>query len=86
MDQFSDFPPTLTAPAPNATTVSPNDIALLSTVSRAIYIGQTGDVSAEMKSGQIVTFQNVQGGSILAIRALKICQTGTTATGMFALW
>lgn len=86
MDQFKDFPTTLTSPATNAAAITPSDTALMGDVSRAVYIGQTGDLSVEMQSGQIVTFQNVQGGSILALRTLKIRQTGTTAVGIVALW
>lgn len=86
MDIFKDFPATLTSPATNAAAVAPSDTTPLTSVSRAIYIGQSGDVSVEMQSGQIVTFQNVQGGSILALRTLKVRQTGTTAVGIVALW
>ncbi|MGR3290530.1 MAG: spike base protein, RCAP_Rcc01079 family [Paracoccaceae bacterium] len=86
MDQFKDFPTTLTSPASNAASITPSDTALMTDVSRALYIGQTGDVSVEMQSGQIITFQNVQGGSILALRTLKIRQTGTTAVGIVSLW
>lgn len=85
MDQFKDFPSTLTSPATHAIAITPNDTALLPVVTRAIYAGQTGDVSVEMQSGQIVTFENIQAGSILAIRALKVRQTGSTATGLIAL-
>jgi len=84
MDQFKDFPVTLTSPATNAAAVAPSDTATLSTVSRALYVGQTGDISVEMQSGEIVTFQNVQGGSILA--TLKIRASGTTALGIVAMW
>ena len=86
MDQFKDLPATLTSPATYAGDVVPNDTVPLSVVTRAVYVGQTGDVSVEMQSGQIVTFQNVQGGSILAIRTLKVRATGTTATGVVAMW
>jgi len=86
MDIFKDFPATLTSPATNATDIVPSDTLPLTNVSRAIYVGQTGDISVEMQSGQIVSFQNVQGGSILALRTLKIRQTGTTAVGIVALW
>ncbi len=86
MDQFKDFPVTLTSPATNASPVTPSDTQPLAFVSRAIYVGQTGDVSVEMQSGQIVTFQNVQGGTILALRTLKIRQTGTSALGIVAMW
>lgn len=86
MDQFKDFPITLTSPATSAILVTPSDATVLTSISRAIYVGQTGDISVEMQSGQITTFQNVQGGSILALRTLKIRQTGTTATGIIAMW
>ncbi len=86
MDQFKDYPTTLTSPASNAVPITPNDMTPLANVTRAIYVGQTGDVSVEMQNGQIVTFQNVQGGSILALRTMKIRQTGTTALGIIALW
>ena len=86
MDQFKDFPVTLTSPATNAISLTPNDTTPLSTVSRAIFVGAAGDLSVEMQSGQIVDFQGVQSGSILAIRVLKVRQTGTTATGIVSLW
>lgn len=86
MDQFKDFPATLTSPATNALEITPNDTAPLAAVSRAIYVGQTGDVAAELQSGQVVTFQNVQSGTILAIRTLKILQSGTTANGIISMW
>ncbi|MBV1867637.1 MAG: hypothetical protein KUG69_06995 [Marinosulfonomonas sp.] len=86
MDQFRDFPVTLTSPATNAMEAIPSDLDPLELVTRALYVGQTGNISVEMQSGQIVDFQNVQGGSILAIRTLKVRATGTTATGIIAMW
>lgn len=86
MDQFKDFPATLTSPATNAVAITPSDTIPLANISRAVYVGQTGDVSVEMQSGQIVTFQNVQGGSILALRTMKIRAAGTTALGIIAVW
>ena len=86
MDQFKDFPVTLTSPATNAANITPSDTSPISTVSRAIYVGVAGDISVEMQSGEIVVFQGVQSGSILALRTLKVRQTGTTAAGIVALW
>ncbi|MEE9427102.1 MAG: hypothetical protein V3V25_03040 [Paracoccaceae bacterium] len=86
MDIFKDFSATLTSPASNAQEITPSDTLPLSNVSRAIYVGQSGDISVEMQSGQIATFQNIQGGSILALRTLKIRQTGTTAIGIVSMW
>ena len=86
MDQFKDLPVTLTSPATNAISLTPDDTTPLGTVSRAIYVGAGGDLSVEMQSGQIVDFQGVQSGTILAIRVLKVRQTGTTAAGIVSLW
>ncbi|MFV2002361.1 MAG: hypothetical protein ACC619_05220 [Paracoccaceae bacterium] len=86
MDQFKDFPVTLTSPATNASALVPSDTATLPVISRAIFVGQTGDVSVEMQGGQTVLFQNVQAGSILAIRATRLRQTGTTASAIVSMW
>lgn len=86
MDFYKDAPLTLTSPATSAASVTPDDTLPLKCTSRAIYVGNTGDISVEMKDGQIVDFVNVQGGTVLAVRAIRIRQTGTTATGVVALW
>jgi len=86
MDQFRDYPITLTSPATNAAAVTPDDVALLGTTSRAVFVGQPGDLAVQMQGGQSVTLPNVQGGSLLALRVVKVLQTGTTAAGIVALW
>ncbi len=86
MDYFKDLPVTLTSPASDAMAVTPDDAQLLGCVSRAIYVGHTGNVSIEMAGGQIVDFDNVQGGTVLAVRAHRVRATGTTAAGIVALW
>jgi len=86
MDKFSDYPTTLTAPARDAVAVVPNDSTDLSVLPRALFIGQTGDVSAVLAGGQSLVFRNVQAGSILPVRAVRVNATGTTATDLVALW
>ena len=86
MDKFSDYPTTLVAPARDAQAVTPHDTNELPVLPRAIYVGQTGDVSARLAGGQSVVFANVQAGSVLPVRARGINQTGTTAGGLLALW
>ena len=86
MDLFKDLPPSLTAPATDATSLTPSDTAVLSPIPRAIFIGQAGDVTVEMQGGQVVTYSNVQGGTVLAIRALRVHQTGTTASAIVSMW
>lgn len=86
MDKFSDYPTTLTAPAREASVIVPNDTADLPQVPRAIYVGQTGNISVRLSAGQPVIFANVQGGSFLPVRAVGVDATGTTAGGLIALW
>jgi hypothetical protein len=86
MDKFSEFPTTLTAPARDAEAVVPSDATDLPFLCRAIYVGQTGHVSARLAGGQTVIFSNAPAGSFLPIRAKGINATGTTAAGLVAVW
>lgn len=86
MDKFSDYPTTLTAPARDAATVIPNDTLDLPEIPRAIYVGQSGDISLRLPGGQTAVFQNTQAGSFLPVRALGVNATGTTAAGLVAIW
>lgn len=56
----------------------------LSTPTRAIYVGGSGDLTVEDARGQSVTFVGVDGGSILPIVATKV--TAATATNLIALF
>ncbi|SPH24104.1 hypothetical protein DEA8626_03153 [Defluviimonas aquaemixtae] len=86
MDKFSDYPTSLTAPARDAAPVAPDDALDLPVLPRALYIGQSGDVSLRLAGGQTVLFSGVPGGTVLPIRAAGVDATGTTATGIVALW
>lgn len=86
MDSYSDHTSTLTAPARGALAVVPSDSTDLPQVSRAIYVGQAGDLSLVMADGGTVSFGNVQAGSMLPLRASRVRGTGTTATGIVAVW
>lgn len=86
MDRFSEYPTSLTAPARDAVLVTPNDTVDLAFLPRAIYVGQTGNISVRMAGGGTVTFNSAQAGSFLPIRAQGINATGTSATGLVAIW
>lgn len=85
-DLFSDNIPSLTSPAIDGTMVAPSDTTPLSHVTRAIYVGGGGDVQAELVSGSQISFAAVPGGVMLPMRVTKILATGTTASGIVALW
>lgn len=84
-DEFDNLTPALTSPAASAEMIIPSDTDDLAHVTRGLYLGQSGDVSVRMKSGELVTFSNVQGGTTLALRIEKIFATGTTASGLVGL-
>lgn len=53
---------------------------------RGLYVGGTGNVSALMSDGSTETFPSVQAGSVLPISFRRINTSGTTATGLVALY
>jgi hypothetical protein len=66
--------------------ISPDDIATLPFVPRAIYVGGAGDISVMMFDGSIVIFTAAVAGTVLPLRVIKVFKTGTTAfnlVGMF---
>lgn len=86
MDKFADYPTSLTAPARDASAVTPSDAADLPFLTRALYVGETGNLSVRMAGGQSVALANVPAGSFLPIRAEGVNATGTTAASIVALW
>ncbi|MFQ5622229.1 MAG: hypothetical protein ACE5FS_02415 [Paracoccaceae bacterium] len=85
-DTFKTQSQNLTAPPQNAVAITPNDAGSLSYVTRALFIGATGDVAVRLQGGQTVTFSNMQGGALYAMRVDQVLATGTTATGIVGLW
>lgn len=51
-----------------------------------LYVGTAGDVKIETQNGDEVTFENVNSGQFMPINVVKVFSTGTTATGIIALW
>ena len=86
MDNFSEFPTTLTAPARDGQAGTPSDSVDLSTLPRAVYVGQAGALALLLAGGQSVVLQNVPAGTLLPVRPQRVLATGTTASGVVALW
>jgi hypothetical protein len=86
MDKFSNFPTTPISPARGGAQVTPSDTASLSQVSRALYVGQGGDLAVTMADGDTVLFTAVPGGALLPIRASAVAASGTSASSIVALW
>ena len=85
-DQFENIRPALESPGEGILEVSPNDSVDLAQVSRALYIGGSGDVAVQMKDGSTGTLVGVPGGQVLPVRAVRVLATGTTATNIVAVF
>ncbi len=85
MDRFDAYATGLESPATDAFPVTPANGADLAQVTRAIYVGTAGHLVVRMKAGATVTFKNVSSGAVLAVRAVGVEGTGTTATDIVGL-
>ena len=74
------------APAGHAPLITPNDTTDLPYITRAIYVGGTGDVKLTTVGGETVTFASVPAGTVLPIRVARVLATGTTATAILGLY
>ena len=74
------------APAEQCFPIAPSDNEDLPRATKAIYVGQSGDVTLVPVRGETeVTFRNLAAGTILDVRIRAIRATGTTATDLVGL-
>lgn len=84
--QFEDFADSPTAPALDCFVISPNDGSDLPRVTKALYIGEGGDVVLRPAMGnEDIVFRNVPAGYILDVRVRAVRITGTTASALVGL-
>lgn len=58
----------------------------LPNVTRAIYVGGSGDIKVTTDGNKTVIFKGAQQGTILPIRVKKVFATGTDATFLVGLY
>ena len=86
LDDFQLHTERLDSPGASAIEITPSDSVLLARVSRAIYVGGSGNLVVEMLGGQTpITFVGVSAGCVLPIRVTKVL-AATTATNLVALY
>jgi hypothetical protein len=74
-------------PLSNAVAVVPDDNADLTYVTRAIYIGGSGNIVVDFaESGSTIAMVGVIGGNVYPFRVKRIRATNTTAASIVALW
>jgi hypothetical protein len=71
-DRFSTYADSPDSPANHAFAIVPSDSAELPAVTKAIYVGTSGDV----------TYRNVPDGAYLTVRASHVRAAGTTAADL----
>ena len=84
-DPFRTYSGGLESPPTFGASVTPDDGADLAVPSRAINVAQAGSVRVTTLGGDTVTVF-VAAGGVFPLRASRIWATGTTATGIVALW
>ncbi len=85
-DPFKDTADSVIAPAQTCFAIIPNDSSDLPQATKAIYIGQGGDVTLRAVSAdQDVIFRNLASGTILDVRIRSIRAAGTTASDIVGL-
>jgi hypothetical protein len=82
-DKFSKQVVTLNAPVQTLITVTPSDTVDLTSPSRFVYVGVSGDLSiTPIGNNSPVTLKNLSAGTFHFIRAKRIHATSTTATNI----
>lgn len=84
-DIFEDRSSGLESPGYQAVAVTPNDGTDLTTTSRALYVGTSGDLQLTLAGGNTVLLRNVPTG-MLPLRVARVLASGTTATDIVAVW
>lgn len=76
----------LAAPATRAIAVTPNDAADLVKLPRALYVSGAGTLKVTCQGDTDAVTLTVPAGSFLPLRPKRVWATGTTSTGIVALY
>lgn len=86
-DDFSSQSRTKDHPGEGLVAVTPSDGTDLAAVSRGLYVGVAGDVSVILANDSAaVTLTGLASGIVHPLRAKRVRSTGTTATGIVAVY
>jgi hypothetical protein len=73
-------------PAEKYNAITPHDTNDLSTPTRGLYVGVSGDVKVISLDGNDVTYTGLMAGIIHAISCTRVYATGTTATNIVGIY
>lgn len=84
-DSFALYADNGLAPSRAPYAVTPHDSQMLTQVPKGIYVGSGGNVTLRgVDATSDVTYYNLPDASYIAVRALYVRATGTTATNLIA--
>lgn len=75
----------VTRPADKAVAITPSDSTDLTTPTRGIYVGVSGDLKVDLVGSGTVTFVGLAAGIIHPIAAKRIYATGTDSTDILGV-
>ncbi len=85
-DFFAGSANSLTSPAEDCFAILPSDTENLVQATKAIFVGQGGDVRLiPLRGSEPITFVNLASGSMLDVRARRVLALGTTAADLIGL-
>ncbi|SHH18196.1 hypothetical protein SAMN05444003_2349 [Cognatiyoonia sediminum] len=85
IDRYKTFQNGPDGPAVGASLISPSDTVDLIELTVGLNVSTTGQVRVSMKDGEVVDL-TIGSGRFFPVRVSKIWETGTTATGIVALY
>jgi hypothetical protein len=65
--------------------VAPNDVAVIDPMPRALFVGVGGTLALEDRTGEVLSWP-ASDKQFLPLSPRRVLATGTTATGLIALW
>lgn len=66
--------------------ITPSDTARLEPASRALFIGTGGNIRVVAVDGTTANYTNVPDAFLLDVQAIQVLATGTTASGIVAMY
>ena len=83
-DRFSAFAQNLTSPVGDGFAITPDDGNDLPQLTRALYVGEGGDLAVKLQSGTDIVLKSVPTGALLPLRVRQV-KAATTAGSIVGL-
>lgn len=86
-DPFQNRADSVSAPATRARTILPSDSVALPEIPKALYVGTGGTLTMQGAADTVDSvWVDVPSGAVIPFRPRFVRETGTTATGILALY